>query len=145
MTESVANDATYAIRAAIRTALLADSALNAALKGQKVVDLAPSGHPTPYISLETQSDDWSTATEDGQQFTIDVNVWHQAESETPDSATTRDLMSRVRIVLHTASLSLASPFHCVLIRAGGMVGPFRDPDGKTLHGVVTVTALVDHT
>lgn len=144
MAKNDALDATYAIRAGIRTALLANTTLNSVLAGQKVVDLAPSSHPTPYISLETTSEDFSTATEDGQELSIDVNVWHQPSSQTPETATARDIMAEVRKTLHTAALSLASPYNLVLLRVTNMVGPFRDPDGMTLHGVVTVRALVDH-
>lgn len=137
-------DATYAVKAAVRTALLANATLASALAGLKVVDLAPSSHPTPYISIETQSSDWSTATEDGQEIVLDINVWHQTASQTPETATARDLMGQVRKALHTAPLSLAAPFNCVQIRVENMIGPYRDPDGMTLHGVVSVRALVDH-
>lgn len=138
-------DATYALKAAVRTALLANATLSAALVGLKVVDLAPSSHPTPYISVDVRSNDWSTATEDGQEVLLDINIWHQAASQTPETATARDLMGEVRKTLHTASLSLASPYNCVQIRVDNMIGPYRDPDGQTLHGVVSVRALVDHT
>ena len=144
MASSTAMDATFAIKAAIRAALLADATLNAALQGLKIVDDAPSSHPTPYISFAVRSDDWSTATEDGQVVNIDLNVWHQPSTQTPETGTVRDLMGRVRTLLHTASLTLDAPFHCVQIRAGEMVGPYRDPDGATLHGVVTVRSLIDH-
>lgn len=137
-------DATYALRAAVRTLLLANSTLASTLVGLKVVDLAPSSHPTPYISIETQSNDWSTASTDGQEVLLDINVWHQTASQTPETATARDLMSEVRKTLHTASLTLAAPFNCVQIRVDNMIGPYRDPDGQTLHGVVSVRALVDH-
>jgi hypothetical protein len=144
MPANTALDGSYAIRAAIRTALLANATINSALVGKKVVDLAPSGHSTPYISLETSSEDFSTATEDGQEFSIDVNVWHQPGSQTPESATARDLMAEVRKTLHTAALSLASPYNLVLLRVTNQIGPYRDPDGMTLHGVLTVRAIVDH-
>lgn len=137
-------DATYALKAAVRTLLLANSTIAGTLVGLKVVDLAPSSHPTPYISIETQSNDWSTATEDGQEVLLDINVWHQTASQTPETATARDIMSEVRKTLHTAVLSLAAPFNCVQIRVDNMIGPYRDPDGQTLHGVVSVRALVDH-
>lgn len=144
MTASQAFDATYATKAAIRTALLANSSLSTALKGQKIIDLAPSSHATPFISLETQSMDFSTSTEDGQEIVVDVNVWHQPSSQTPETATARDIMAEVRKTLHNASLSMESPFILVLIRVTNMLGPYRDPDGMTLHGVVTVRALVNH-
>lgn len=144
MSASQALDATYATKAAIRTALIANATISAALTGQKIVDLAPSSHPTPYISLVVQSSDFSTATEDGQEFEIDVNVWHQPSSQTPETATARSIMSEVRQTLHAASLSMDSPYNCVQIRVTNMIGPYRDPDGMTLHGIVTVRVLVDH-
>lgn len=145
MATSDALDATYAIRAAIRTALLANATLSSALAGQKVVDLAPSSHPTPYISLAATAVDFSTATEDGQEFEIDVNVWHQPSSQTPESGAALAIMAEVRKTLHTAILSLAAPYNLVLMRVTNQIAPYRDPDGLTLHGIVTVRALVDHT
>lgn len=137
-------DATFALKAAVRTALLANSTLSTTLVGLQVVELAPSSHPTPYISIEARSNDWSTATEDGQEILLDINVWHQSASQTPETATARNLMSEVRATLHTASLTLEAPFNCVQIRVDNIIGPYRDPDGTTLHGVVSVRALVDH-
>ena len=137
-------DATVALRTAVRSALLADGTLSAALVGQKIVVDAPSSHPTPYIQIASRSNDWSTATEDGQEFFLDLHVWHQPASQTPETGTARDLMSRVRIVLHTAALSLTSPFTLMQIRVDAMIGPYLDPDGTTLHGVVSVHAFVDH-
>jgi hypothetical protein len=144
MPASQSLDASYATKAAIRTALLANATISAALQGLKIVDLAPSGHATPYISLETQSVDFSTATEDGQEITVDVNVWHQPSSQTPETATAREIMGEVRKTLHSASLSMDAPYILVLMRVTNMLGPYRDPDGMTLHGVVTVRALVNH-
>lgn len=144
MAAADASDATFAVKAAIRALILADATLAAALKGQKVVDDAPSSHPTPYVSFDTRSNDWSTASEDGQEVLIDINVWTQAASQTPETAAGRDIMASLRRVLHTANLTLASPFHSVLIRVENMIGPYRDPDGTTMHGIVSVRVLADH-
>ena len=139
-------DATYAALAAVRTALLADATISSTLAGPlQIVTGAPSSYPTPFISMAPQASDWSTATEDGQEVVIDLNVWTQAASQTAETATGRAIMARCRSVLHTASLSLAAPFHCVQCRVDNEVGPYMDPDGATLHGVVTVHLLVDHT
>jgi len=144
MAAGTASDATYALKAVVRTALLADSYLNSTLIGLKVVDDAPAGHATPYISIDTRSNDWSTATEDGQEIFLDLNVWTQAASQTPETGSGRDIMAAVRSVLHTAVLSPASPFHAVLIRVENMLGPYHDPDGTTMHGIVSIRALTDH-
>ncbi len=144
MAASAPLDATFALKAAIITALLADSGINATLVGLKIVDDAPSSHPTPYISIDTRSNDWSTGDTDGQEIILDLSVWHQPPSQTPETATARNLMTAIRKALHTASLSLTAPFTMTQIRVDNMIGPYRDPDGTTLHGVVTVRALVDH-
>lgn len=144
MTAGTALDATYALKAAVRAALLADSYLNSTLVGTKIVDDAPAGQATPYISIDTRSNDWSTSTEDGQEILLDLNVWTQAASQTPETGLGRDIMAAVRRALHTASLSLAAPFHSMLIRVENMIGPYRDPDGTTMHGVVSIRALSDH-
>jgi len=144
MAAGTASDATFAIKAAVRAALLADSYLNSILVGMKVVDDAPAGHATPYISIDTRSNDWSTATEDGQEILLDLSIWTQAASQTPETGSGRDIMAAVRRVLHTAVLAPASPFHAVLIRVENMLGPYRDPDGATMHGVVSIRALADH-
>jgi hypothetical protein len=128
----------------VRAALLANSTLSGQLVGQKVVSMAPSSHSTPYISIAHRSNDWSTATEDGQEVLLDINVWHQPDSQTPEAGTARAIMALCRQILHTADLTLAEPFHCVLIRVINEIGPYRDPDGRTLHGVVSIRALVEH-
>ena len=146
MTTGAPLDAVYATLAAIRSALLADATLNGWLAGTlKIVTGAPSSYPTPYISMASRANDWSTATEDGEEVIVDLNVWTQPLSQTPETATGRDVMRKCRDLLHTASLAIASPFHCVQCRVDSEIGPFQDPDGAPLHGVVTVRVLVDHT
>jgi hypothetical protein len=146
MTASAAADAVFATLAAIRTVLLADSTLSGWLAGDlKIVTAAPSSYPAPFISLAPRANDWSTATEDGQEVVVDLNIWTQPLSQTPETANGRSIMGRCRELLHTAALSMASPFHCVQCRVENEVGPYQDPDGATLHGVVTVRVLVDHT
>lgn len=54
------------------------------------------------------------------------------------------IMGHVRRILHTANLTLSAPYHAVLCRAINQIGPFHDPDGATIHGVVTVRVVVDH-
>lgn len=144
MAASLPLDAARALIAAVRTVLLADSTLSSLLEGQKIVSMAPSSHPTPYISIADRSADWSTATEDGQEIQLDLNIWHQPDSQTPEAGRARAIMALCRQILHTATPSLAAPFHCVQIRVENEIGPYRDPDGSTLHGVVSIRALVDH-
>ena len=144
MAASLPLDATAATLAAIRAALLADATLAALLVGGQVVVRAPSSAPTPYIEMSPSGGDYSTATEDGQDLKIDLHVWHQPASQTPETATCMAIMGHVRRILHTASLAASAPFHCVFCRVINQIGPYHDPDGSTLHGVVTVRVVVDH-
>lgn len=138
-------DPTMAYMEAVRTVLLADSAIRAA-GVLEVLDRARPNMKTPFITLGATSDlDWSTATEDGIQLRMDVSIWDSSPSQTPETRRSREIIARVRALLHTATLTLAPPAHHVLTRVTAVVGPMLDPDGFTLHSVVTVTALLDHT
>lgn len=146
MATATALDAVTAALTGVRTALLADGTLPGLLgDGLKIVTGAPSSYPCPYISVDARANDWSTATEDGQECLIDLNVWTQPPTQTPETGLGRQIMALCRQILHTAALSLPSPFHCVQCRVENQIGPYRDPDGTTLHGVVSLRILVDHT
>jgi hypothetical protein len=144
VTASAALDATPAILKALRTALIGDATLAPLLAGDKVMVRAPSSAPTPYIELDVREQDFSTATEDGQDFQILLHVWHEPASTSPETALTMTIMGHVRRILHTAALTLDAPFHSVLTRVQSRVGPFHDPDGAVIHGTVIVRAVVDH-
>ena len=146
MATATALDATTAVLTAIRTAILADGTLSSTLAGSlQVMTAAPSSYPAPFISMDVRSNDWSTATEDGQEIFVDLNVWTQPASLTPEMASNRTIMDRLRQILHTATLSLSAPFHAVQCRVENQIGPYEDPDGATMHGVVSLRLLVDHT
>lgn len=145
MTASVAADAAPSLLKGVRNALLADATLPGLLAGNKVMVRAPSSAPTPYIELDVRDADFSTATEDGQDFTVLCHVWHEPSSVTPETATTMALMGHVRRILHTATLPLDAPFNNVLTRVLSRQGPYHDPDSAVIHGIVVVRAVVDHT
>jgi hypothetical protein len=137
-------DATAALLKGVSAVLLDDATLNPLLAGNKIMVRAPSNALTPYLELDIRATDWSTATEDGQDFSITVHVWHQPPSQTPETGTAMALMGHVRRILHCAALALDAPFNLVLCRVQMQRGPYNDPDGSTLHGVVMVRAVVDH-
>ncbi len=68
--------AALALRAAIRTALVADATLVALLGGQSVYDDVPRGARPPYIVLaEHAARDESTGTETGEEHQVTLHVW----------------------------------------------------------------------
>ena len=144
MTASAALDGGAALLKAVRNALVGDATLNPLLAGNKVMVRAPSSAPTPYIELDLRCADFSTASEDGQDFTLVVHVWHAPSSVTPETGSTLAIIGHVRRILHTAALTMDAPFHCVFVRVFSSIGPFHDPDSAVIHGMVTVRAVVDH-
>ena len=65
-----------ALRRAIRSALLADSALLAQLGGPKVYDEVPSGTAAPYVVFaDTQWRDWSASLSRGAEQIFVLAVW----------------------------------------------------------------------
>jgi hypothetical protein len=137
-------DGTMALMTAIRTALLADSGL-AALGITEVYDRPPSIQVLPFVTIgATRYSDWSFADNDGQEIFVDVSAWDGSKAD-PNTLVTRQIMERLRVILHFATLTLGAPSRCVLCQVINSVGPMLDPDGSTLHGVVSIRALVDHT
>lgn len=140
------DDATNAVLAAVRVALLADPDILASLASPaSVYDRPPQECPVPFVVIgEASFQDWSTADGEGQDIRLDVHVWDESASQTPDIARCKALMRRIRDVLHFRSLALAAPFHAVLCQVTARVGPLIDPDGISIHGVLTVNVLTDH-
>jgi hypothetical protein len=137
-------DGTMALMTAVRTALLADSGL-AALGITEVYDRPPAMQNSPFVTIgATRYSDWSFADADGQEIFIDISAWDGSKAE-PNTLTTRQIMERIRVILHFATLTLGAPARCILCQVINTVGPMLDPDGSTLHGVVSIRALVDHT
>jgi hypothetical protein len=75
---------------------------------------------------------------------MDISAWDGSNPQA-NTLVTRQIMERVRVILHFATLTLGAPARCVLCQVINSVGPMLDPDGSTLHGVVSIRALVDHT
>lgn len=137
-----AADATVPLMTAVRTAILADAQI--ASVTTKVYDWPPSNVRGPFITLNALSwRTWDTADSDGQEITIDVHAWDMPSHDGPATATVRSLMTHLRRLLHRGALTV-SGHNLVLVEATAGTGPMLDPDGVTMHGVVTIRALVGH-
>lgn len=140
----MAADATAAVLAAVRSRALSDAELVAELASvSSVYDAPPEAAATPFVTLNAVAwSDWSTDTTDGQEFTLDLHVWQ----ELPDrAAICRRIMRRLWTLFEFQPLPAAAPFRVVLSQVVASIGPLRDPDGLTLHGVVSLRVLTDHT
>lgn len=138
-------DGTIALMTAVRTLLLADTTLQG-LGITQVYDRPSPNLNSPYVTIgATRYSDWSWFDGDGQEHRLDVNVWDSSPGQLTDTLRLRQVMARVRAVLHYATPALAAPFNLVLMQVIEATGAIQDPDGTTLHGIVTVRALIDHT
>lgn len=135
-------DRQQAILSATVAALGADAQL-AAIVGRRIYDAAPGRPTTPEITLKLVSAaDASSASTEAQRLTYDVDVWDRY-ALSAGLTRPRAIMGHIRRILHMQPLTV-SGCAVILLRCTTSAGPFRDPDGVTLHGVVTVTALAGH-
>ena len=93
-----------ALRRAIRSALLEDSALTQLLGGAHVFDEAPPGAPTPRIAFsDMQSRDWSAQGVPGAEQLLVLTVW----SGVRGARAALDIADRIVALLDEAPLELA--------------------------------------
>ncbi|MEM7568160.1 MAG: DUF3168 domain-containing protein [Pseudomonadota bacterium] len=89
------------LRAAARAQLLAQSDITSAVSG--VFETAPAKSGYPYITLgDERVRDWSTQTFRGEEHTLLLNTWSDAESFAP----LKDLHRLVRTYLSSDQLAL---------------------------------------
>ena len=120
------------IQKAIYDALIASPAI----AGGRVYDRVPENPTFPYIGIgDEQSIDDGNACDDGWEVSSDVHVWSRAVGF-PE---TKGLVSA--IVPRLAAISAVPGF--TLIAAGvENTRVFRDPDGLTSHGVISVRFVI---
>lgn len=135
-------DRQQAVLSATVAALGADAQL-ATIVGHRIYDASPGRPTTPEITLKLVSGvDASSANTEAQRLIYDVDVWDRYVLAS-GLARPRTIMGHVRRILHMQPLTV-SGCAVILLRCTASAGPFRDPDGVTLHGVVTVMALAGH-
>jgi hypothetical protein len=138
----IARDRQAAVLHALVGALNSDAQLTA-LVGHRIYDAAPGRLAPPALALRLVGGaDASSADSEAQRLTFDVDVWDHYHLAT-DLDQSRILMDHVRRILHLQPLG-ASDCGVVLVRCTASQGPFRDPDGLTVHAVVTVGVLAGH-
>jgi hypothetical protein len=141
----MSSDYAFALQQAIYTKLKTDNAV----AGGRVYDDAPSdadriqqsGAAFPYVEIgESQSipDDVSGATESGDEGIsefVDLHIW----SRKAGMKEAKDIGTMIHVLLHEVSLVVAGRASAnAYVRNKRF---FRDPDGKTRHGVVTVEVI----
>jgi hypothetical protein len=96
-------DPVHALKSAILTHLIGDTALLTLIGGPRLFENAPRGMPRPYVTFtQAISLDWSTASDTGHETSLLLSIW----SDEPGLAQGLAIAERIGLLLHDAALSL---------------------------------------
>lgn len=124
---------------AIRSALLADPNVSGLVSSvYDKVPTSPWGAKKAYISRgPTYGSDDGADCIDGQEITIQIDVWSRAN----DTGTCSDIVEAVRLALHEEELALGdNALVEIRVEVWRVVD---DPDPLTTHGIVQAVALIE--
>jgi hypothetical protein len=126
-----------ALQKAIRGALVGRSALVALVPASAILDRNARPNPSPSIILgETQEAEGSAVKGDHVKIYHTLHVW----LEEPSLVGVRRIGWEIRQAIRAGRVALEGGFS--LAGWSTTARYMRDPDGKTSHGVVTVSALI---
>jgi hypothetical protein len=128
------------LQAAIYARLTADSGVSA-LIGDGIYDIPPPTASFPYASFGPV--DWSEADAEelaSREVALQLDVWSIAADGKRE---VYEILDAIKASLHLYSCDLGDNGLVEMRVTGGQV--MNDPDGITLHGVLTVIALVEET
>lgn len=119
-------------------ALLTGDADLTAIVGSRVYDNVPEGAEFPYISFgphDVIEDDADCIT--AGEHNLQLDVW----SRTVGSLQTKEIVSKIKSILHDHDGEMLVNALASLRVENRRI--FRDPDGKTTHGILNITALIE--
>jgi hypothetical protein len=127
-----------ALRAAIRSRLVADADLVARLGGERVWDQPPQGTSPPYLLFaEAEARDWSDGGVAGHRHTVALVAWSQQASD----AEALGLAARAAELLHGAALPIDGH---LLVQLRVIAHEAWRPDRQGLRrAVLRLTALTE--
>jgi len=129
-----------ALRAAIRSALLADGALTAALGGSRIYDEPPRGAAFPYVTLgEARLLDASADGGAVQEHQLTLHAWSRQGGHREAHVMWRPIVGP----LHDAPLALAE--HRLVNLRFTVADIRRESDGRTYHALVRFRAVTEAT
>ena len=130
--------AAAALRAAIHTALVADSALTALLGGPKVFDEPPSGTAFPYVTIgEARVESLSADDASGEEHRLTLHAWSRQGGHREAHLVTGALLA----ALDDAPLSLSG--HRLVNLRFAVADVRREADGRTYHALVRFRAVTE--
>lgn len=121
------------LQTAVYQALVADADLASLVQG-RIYDGVPPDARFPYLSFgpeDSSRDDFEGI--EAKRYALQVDVWSRDQGRLRPC---KKICDAVDAALHNADLDLTGNA-AVLVQIDGM-RVFRDPDGVTSHGVVTV-------
>ena len=130
--------ATVALRSAIHDALIADSALTAALGGAKVYDEPPRGAEFPYVTLgEARVVDASADDAPVQEHQLTLHAWSRQGGHRQAHVITGALLA----ALDDAPLDPTG--HRLVNLRFSIADIRRESDGRTYHALVRFRAVTE--
>jgi len=127
----------FALQQAIFAALSASSDLQA-LIGNRLFDFVPPDSIFPYVVLgDGNESDWSTATEDGTEHAVQIDVW----SREPGHKEAKEIADVIRATLNNAALTVTG---ATLIDIRHLTTDFsRESDGQTFQARIRFRAVTE--
>jgi hypothetical protein len=127
----------FALQQAIFAALSASSDLQV-LIGNRLFDFVPPDSPFPYVVFGDGSEsDWSTATEDGTEHAVQIDVW----SREPGHKEAKEIADVIRATLNNAALTVTG---ATLIDIRHLTTDFsRESDGQTFQARLRFRAVTE--
>lgn len=126
----------FALRVALRAALIADSSLLTLLGGERLYDAAPAGEVPPYITFgEAKVEDWSALGMTGHAHTLSFDVWSREGGDQEALS----IVQRLAEVVQAASLTL-NGHRLILLRVSEQTVDLPTSDGLR-HARVTLEAF----
>lgn len=127
----------FALQQAIFAALSASSDLQA-LIGNRLFDFVPPDSIFPYVVLgDGNESDWSTATEDGTEHAVQIDVW----SREPGHKEAKQIADVIRATLNNAALTVTG---ATLIDIRHLTTDFsRESDGQTFQARIRFRAVTE--
>lgn len=130
--------ATDALIEAIVGECLADGGLVAALGGERIYDAVPKNAVFPYVTIgEARALDWSTATEDGTEHLVALDVWSRARGRREAV----DLANRIALLIDDQPLVLTG--HRLVNLRVERIDTRRLRDGRTFRAALSLRAVTE--
>jgi hypothetical protein len=129
----------FALQQAIYTALAASTDLQSLIGNPpRLFDYVPRDSAFPYVVLgDGTESDWSTATEDGTEHAIQIDVW----SRSTGHKEAKQIAEAIRDALNNAALTVSG---AILIDIRHLATAFaRQPDGQTIRAGLRFRAVTE--